>query len=191
MEIILRYILIPYLFVTPITFGGIIHSYAIKKNILPKFKIPIDFGKTINSKRVFGNNKTFRGFFIMIIAGGFWGLMLYFLGSAHNLDIVSGYYINPYNSVLLGGVLGLIYLLGELPNSFIKRRYNIADGKRTSGKYKRLSYFIDQADSSISVVIYLLYIGIEPIKVFSVFVTGTLIHIIFDKALYALRVKQK
>jgi hypothetical protein len=46
----------------------------------------------------------------------------------------SGRHLNdiPYEG-LYGASLGLVYILAELPNSFIKRRLDIAPGKNATG----------------------------------------------------------
>ncbi|MGD6810192.1 MAG: CDP-2,3-bis-(O-geranylgeranyl)-sn-glycerol synthase [Candidatus Bathyarchaeia archaeon] len=74
----------------------------------------IDFGKNfVDGKRLFGNNKTFRGFFFGWGAGLVVGLIeWYFLG------------LPPLVAVLtpLGG------LLGDLAGAFLKRRLDIPPG---------------------------------------------------------------
>jgi CDP-2,3-bis-(O-geranylgeranyl)-sn-glycerol synthase len=82
---------------------------------------PIDSGKTfLDGKPIFGSHKTIRGFFAGLIVGTLVGLVL---------QIVS-----PLQSVLvrydasLGFVLSLGALVGDLFDSFIKRRLGFPPG---------------------------------------------------------------
>ena len=82
---------------------------------------PIDFGKTfLDGKPIFGSHKTIRGFFAGLIVGTLVGFVL---------QIVS-----PLQSVLfrydasLGFVLSLGALVGDLFDSFIKRRLGFPPG---------------------------------------------------------------
>lgn len=75
---------------------------------------PIDSGKTfIDGKPIFGSHKTLRGFFAGLIIGTLVGLVQ----SA----------LFQYN-YLLGLVLSLGALIGDLCDSFIKRRLSIPPG---------------------------------------------------------------
>jgi CDP-2,3-bis-(O-geranylgeranyl)-sn-glycerol synthase len=49
----------------------------------------------------------------------------------------------------LGGALGVGAVLGELPNSFVKRRLGIPRGKTTSGPLAMVLYVWDQVDTVI------------------------------------------
>lgn len=82
---------------------------------------PIDFGKTfLDGKPIFGSHKTIRGFLAGLIVGTLVGFVL---------QIVS-----PLQSVLfqydasLGFVLSLGALVGDLFDSFIKRRLGFPPG---------------------------------------------------------------
>ena len=45
-------------------FAGIVNSIFCKSNILDFLKIPMDFNKRLyDNKRIFGDNKTWKGFF--------------------------------------------------------------------------------------------------------------------------------
>ena len=74
----------------------------------------IDFGKNfIDGKRLFGNNKTFRGFFFGWLIGFSVGL------------VVCYFFDYPFLFAILAP-LGA--LLGDLAAAFLKRRLNIAPG---------------------------------------------------------------
>ncbi len=76
--------------------------------------LPIDLGRKLrDGKRVFGKNKTFRGFFAGLVVGTFVGLIE---------SIVFNY------PVLFGLVTTLGALVGDLTGAFLKRRLDIPPG---------------------------------------------------------------
>ena len=77
---------------------------------------PVDFGRSfIDGKRVFGDNKSWEGILAGIIGGVAVGLSFY------------AYTHNPY-WILYGFLMSVGTMLGDLLNSFIKRRINIRPG---------------------------------------------------------------
>ncbi len=95
----------------------------------------MDFGRNfIDGKRVFGNNKTFRGFFFGWGVGFCVGLIEGFLFGFDNFPIVFSLLIP------LGA------LLGDLTGAFIKRRLNIAPGG--------LLPVVDQIDFVVGAIIF-------------------------------------
>ena len=70
---------------------------------------PIDAGRTfLDGRPIFGSRKTFRGFFAGLIIGTFVGFL--------------------QNNLLLGFMLSLGALVGDLTESFIKRRLGFLPG---------------------------------------------------------------
>jgi CDP-2,3-bis-(O-geranylgeranyl)-sn-glycerol synthase len=100
--------------------------------LLPQFEFPVDFGKKLRGKRIFGAHKTFRG----VVAGTLVGGTIYLV----QMQILSAYVNFFPNSQLatfnaqfhmwwLGFVLGFGALLGDMVKSFFKRQIHIAPGK--------------------------------------------------------------
>jgi CDP-2,3-bis-(O-geranylgeranyl)-sn-glycerol synthase len=95
----------------------------------------MDFGKNfIDGKRIFGNNKTFRGFFFGWGVGFAVGLMEGFAFGFQNFPV--------WFSLLIP--LGA--LLGDLTGAFIKRRIGIAPGG--------LLPIVDQIDFVVGAVVF-------------------------------------
>jgi CDP-2,3-bis-(O-geranylgeranyl)-sn-glycerol synthase len=95
----------------------------------------MDFGKNfVDGKRIFGNNKTFRGFFFGWAVGAGVGFIE---GWVFGFDRVP---------VLLSILIPLGALLGDLTGAFIKRRLNIAPGG--------LLPLVDQIDFVVGAVIF-------------------------------------
>lgn len=169
-------------FTTPLLASGLIHHFwVIKRGYLSSLVKPIDFNLTLNGKRLFGNSKTFRGFVVIIslssITIGF-------------LSLFSKIHLN-YNPLVSGALLGLGYSLGELPNSFIKRRMGMKEGTQGRGKLGILFYFFDQVDSIVGSLIFLLVIYSPTWKLLvSLFLVGTTLHVAIDTFLYFKGYKQ-
>ena len=98
---------------------------------VPILNYPLDFGKSINKIRIFGDHKTYRGFFAAILIATFIAYIQKFLFSASS--IIREYSIIDYSAtspVLIGFLMGFGALLGDLIESFIKRRLNKKPGER-------------------------------------------------------------
>ncbi len=95
----------------------------------------MDFGKNfIDGKRVFGNHKTFRGFFFGWAVGLAVGLVE---------GMVFGFQNFPF---LFSVLIPLGALLGDLTGAFTKRRLNIAPGG--------LLPIVDQIDFVVGAVVF-------------------------------------
>ncbi|MCF7872322.1 CDP-archaeol synthase [Candidatus Woesearchaeota archaeon] len=83
---------------------------------------PVDLGKKLNGKPIFGKNKSVRGIFFASIVGIVVAFIQYLLNfeSLHLVDY-SYFYI-------IGFLLGFGALLGDLVESFFKRRLNLKPG---------------------------------------------------------------
>ena len=88
---------------------------------------PVDLGKKYNNKFLFGKNKTYRGFFFGTITG-----MIAFYLQVLLYPYVSEYTFFDYtevNILIIGFLFGFGALLGDLVESFFKRRIGIESGK--------------------------------------------------------------
>lgn len=91
---------------------------------------PIDGGRTLNGRRLLGDNKTWRGIVVGAIAGGVTGILQYAyisLLSSEKEGLISYEYL-PY-VLLVSVTLGLSALLGDAVKSLIKRRFNFSPGE--------------------------------------------------------------
>jgi hypothetical protein len=123
----------------------VLHAPVLRYDLLKRLKRPI-------SDRLFGSNKTWRGALVMftgvfVATGVFWPLM------PDELD----------SWPLAGALIGAGTVLGELPNSFLKRRLGIGPGERrvTPGGIALVVY--DQADFVPAIAIALLPIWTMPL----------------------------
>lgn len=135
---------------------------------------PMDFGKNfVDGKRVFGNNKTFRGFFFG------WGVGF---GVGLLEGLVFGFQNFP---VLFALLIPLGALLGDLTGAFLKRRLGIAPGG--------LLPIVDQVDFVVGAVVFALPLAL-PTWGWELAVTVLLItppiHLFTNFLAYKLKLKK-
>jgi CDP-2,3-bis-(O-geranylgeranyl)-sn-glycerol synthase len=130
---------------------------------------PMDLGKNFtDGKRVFGNNKTFRGFFFGLAIGIAVGLME----------------VMVFNYPLLFSVLSpLGALLGDLTAAFLKRRLGIAPGG--------LLPIIDQVDFVVGALLFSLPLAIIYWQLaVAVLIITPPIHLLTNFVAYKLKLKK-
>ena len=103
---------------------------------------PLDCGATFRGRRLFGPNKTLRGFVVMIPATSAAFALVRSLGPAGPWPLTVGQY------AILGAVAGAGFMAAELPNSFIKRQLLIPAGaEATAPSLRQFFGVIDHLDS--------------------------------------------
>ena len=184
----------------PLMIGQILNVIILGRNRVKSiFKTPIDFGKNfIDGKRIFGDNKTWKGLILSIIlcilVSIIWGIICKYIPFIGNRNL---FYISNENTVLYnilsGGLSGLAYSIFELPNSFFKRRFDIAPGasSKVKGKKRFIFFIIDQLDSNIGILLVVWYFAkltfLEYLK--CVLIAG-LIHYLIIKTLCCFKLKE-
>ena len=130
----------------------------------------MDFGKNfVDGKRVFGNNKTFRGFFFGWAVG-----ML--VGSVESV-------VFPGFPVLFIVLIPLGALLGDLTGAFIKRRIGIAPGG--------LLPIVDQIDFVVGAVVFAIPLVIVSWELaVTVLLITPPIHLFTNYLAYKLKLKR-
>lgn len=186
-----------YVTLLPIILAGIMNMVWCKVSICDFLRKPIDLGSNfIDGRRVFGDNKTFKGIVGMVLFGiifsVIWGIGL----ESSTIEEYNYFYRNYDNSILfnifIGILMGLAYALFELPNSFVKRRLNITPGKNDISGLKRVFFvFLDQADSVFGCVLVVCFFYPLPVWYYFVYViVGALTHIVFNMLLYFLHLRK-
>lgn len=140
----------------PVICSGVFHMVVVKQRWLPALARPLDGGRSLRGRRVFGDNKTWRGVVVMIGAGAAIGAAQGALGGSSLARVSALGEVWLVDATPLGYALqygaahalfGLGYALGELPNSFLKRRIDIAPGTTGAGVLGAFFLLLDQADS--------------------------------------------
>ena len=159
----------------PLIFSGAVHMAVVKLNVLAALKIPIH-------KKLFGANKTWRGVVVMQLATAL-GVVL---ASVLWPDQFGG-----WNPLTLGVLLGLAYVVSELPNSFIKRRIGIEPGKRPP-RHGGWFAFADQADSAIGCALVCGWaLRLPAATVLILAAIGPAIHLIVNYSLYLMGLRKE
>lgn len=193
----MKTILTMYITMMPVILAGISNMVVVKRKWFKKRAKPIDNGKMLkDNKRIFGNNKTWLGFFTMIICSIIthivWGLICKVFAGMQSMNQLYLYYENTvlYNAIV-GAIMGVAYMIFELPNSFIKRRLDIPDGKTERGFKGKLFFVIDQLDSMFGVILVLAVASkISLLQYINYVLLGGLTHICVNLVLYKLRIRR-
>ena len=185
-----------YVTLVPTILAGVMVMLWCKLPILKAIAKPIDFGKDFaDGKRLFGDNKTWKGMLGYILFNTLFAVLWGFVcqgGALKDLNFFYQYHENtiPFN-LLIGVLLGLGYSLFELPNSFLKRRLDITPGKSISGFWKVFFIFLDQADSvfGVALVVWLFYpLGIGIYLLYILVGAGT--HLLLNMMLYFMHLRK-
>jgi CDP-archaeol synthase len=117
-----------------------------------RFAVPLDGGVRLRGRRVFGANKTLRGFLVMVPASSVIFLLLA-LAVAH--PAAAGLWpLTPAGYARLGACAALGFMAGELPNSFVKRQLNIEPGALALRWWTAAVQFaIDRVDSGVGMLL--------------------------------------
>ncbi len=145
----------------PVAVCGILHMVVVKARLLALLARPIDGGATLGGLPVFGPNKTWRGVVVMILGSALLGGLQGALGgdwAARSGVAAMDFSAAAGGSVVLGyaavnAIFGVGYVLGELPNSFLKRRLEITAGRTGAGLVGGFFFLLDQADSVIAALV--------------------------------------
>lgn len=186
-----------YISLFPAIMAGIFNMIWCKSKLCDFMKKPVDFGKDFcDKRRIFGENKTWKGFVGMIIGGCvfsvLWGLVC---GCSEYLTEHNYFYVNYLNTIeynaFTGILIGFAYALFELPNSFLKRRLDITPGKTTSGFKKVFFVFLDQADSIFGCVLVICLFYSMPLWFYLLYVfVGAATHIVLNILLYLVKLRK-
>jgi len=189
----------------PVILSGILHMIVVKKDLFPSLNVPLDAGRSFRGSRIFGDNKTWRGVVFMVLCSAFLGAAQGWLGGSWAetthweclafrdvgawVGFEPGVFVAGYATV--SAVLGLGYVLGELPNSFFKRRLALRPGETRRDLLGAVFLLVDQADSVIAALVlagicfsirwYVILVGI---------ICLTLLHLAINALLYLVKVRK-
>ncbi len=174
--------------------AGLAHSAWLASPGSRRFRHPIDGGLRVRGRRLFGDNKMVRGFVVMVPAAGlaFWGLGMLLDATSPALR-TSLWPLGNGELALLGVWAGLGFMLGELPNSFIKRQLDVAPGLPPAGGVARVVSFVaDRVDSILGMMAAISIATPTPIMTWVwVLIVGPGIHLGFSLLLHRLGVKAR
>jgi CDP-2,3-bis-(O-geranylgeranyl)-sn-glycerol synthase len=159
-----------------------------------RFSIPLDGGASWRGRRVLGDHKTLRGFIAIVPATGAAFAALGAFRESLPPWLASGLWPLPGAELfILGAWAAFWFMAGELPNSFLKRRWGVAPGAVPPGGAKRaLCLVIDRVDSIVVMLLALAAVVPLPgLTAVLVIVFGSAVHLAFSAVLWLVHVKER
>ena len=143
---------------SPLLLAAIAQGLCIKYDWLSRLRRPIDFGKSYKGKRIFGDHKTWRGLIINVLFCSLGAIIQAWLQSKG--DLPQWLFLLDYKSqaLTIGILIGFGMTVGELPNSFLKRRFGIPPGKSREGPLGVAFFISDQVDLTIGIWVFLFFL---------------------------------
>jgi len=156
--------------------------FAQRLGVLKFLALPIDNGKTINGKPIFGANKTWRGLIVGTTIAIVTAWLQYFLYSIQFFQKISLVNYPTINLWLLGFLFGFGALFGDLVKSFFKRRFSVSAGEPWIP--------FDQIDFVIGALVLVAFIYRPPLAVVvAVVLISPILHILTNNIGYYLKIK--
>ena len=157
------------------------------------FAVPIDRGRTFRGRRLLGDNKTLRGFLVMVPASACAFVLVSQVALGGTPEAFGLWRLSGLHYALLGAWAGLGFMLGELPNSFLKRQLDIAPGRLTSNRAAAVwQLAADRVDSGLGMLVAIALVVPLPWQTWAlVLLLGWSLHWGFSAALFRLRVKPR
>lgn len=182
--------------ILPMVLAGISNMVWMKLPLLESWRVPMDGGRRWrDGRRIFGDNKTWKGFVGMIGVTALWLQIFAVLAAlsptARELSLM------PFENWLpwawfYGAVWGLFYVLAELPNSFAKRRLNIAAGAEGQGCLGQFFKVLDQSDSVMGCLVGMLFFYVPSWQdALAILVLATGFHYLTNILLFVLGLKKQ
>jgi hypothetical protein len=173
----------------PITFAGLLLIMCMRKGWLEKLDVPLDGGLKLGGEPLIGKSKSLRSLILYLVVATLVTLLLH--SSAQVSDLVAPVFLtNPF---VLGPAITLSYLLGEIVNSFIKRRLGIAaSGGASSRLGSRVQAIFDNVDGIIASGLLFIFNYQVPAEILvTSFVLAVVIHLSTDLLMRRLQLKVK
>ena len=174
--------------VAAFTLAGICQTAWLALPVSQRLAIPIDGGRMVRGRRLFGANKTLRGFVIMVPATGVSFAVLAGTLGGMPAGLAGLWPVSATDYALLGTWAGFGFMLGELPNSFVKRQLGVDPGHASTAISTRpLFLVLDRVDSILGMLLALAVVVPVPwLTCAYVLVVGPLLHGSFSLVLFQL-----
>jgi hypothetical protein len=143
---------------SPLLLAAIAQGLCIKYDWLSRLRRPLDLGRAYKGIRIFGDHKTWRGLTINVLFCSLGAIIQAWLQGKGVLP--QWLFLLDYEShaLTVGVLIGLGMTVGELPNSFLKRRFEIPPGKSREGPLGIAFFIYDQVDLTIGIWVFLFFL---------------------------------
>lgn len=155
------------------------------------FSQPLDAGLSLRGRRLFGANKTLRGFVVMVPAtAAAFAALAALAGDPPALGLWN---LSVREYARAGAVAGFGFMAGELPNSFLKRQLGIAPGRAPANPLAAVCTFVlDRLDSGIGMLAALaLVVPVTWGTAGVVLLAGSVVHWTFSVVMFRLGLKAR
>ncbi len=172
--------------------AGLVHSLWMGSRWAARWRIPVDGGRTWRGRPLLGKNKTWAGFMVLPAAAGLFFALLRITTEILPYSFREGLWplsVGGYG--LLGFWLGLGFMAGELPNSFIKRQLDLPPGAPPKGRFvAALGFVIDRVDSIAGAfIVQSFVVPVGFLYAMDLLLVGPGLHWLFSALLFHLGVK--
>lgn len=173
-----------------VTTAGVLQVLWLRSPASRRFGQPVDFGWTLRGRRLFGDNKTWRGFLGMVpacaLAFPAWALLL-------GAGLPRPWDLSLLGYAGLGAACGLGFMAAELPNSLVKRQLDVLPGEAPqSPLWRRVGYAVDRLDSLVGGLLAVAcVVPMSPGVWLGCLVVGPGVHASLSYALYKAGVKRR
>lgn len=177
-----------------LSLAGIAHVFWLKSHTSQRWQQPLDAGLQWRSKRLFGPHKMLRGLMVLPPATALTFFVFSLLRPYMPEWLSSGMWpLTHLQYAGLGLLCGLVFMLAELPNSFLKRQLNIASGQTAQRPLLRHFFMLlDRCDSELGVLLVIsLLLPVSLMTWIWTLLLGVGLHAGFSYLLYLLGVKNR
>lgn len=174
--------------------AGVVHVAWMRSSISRALAIPIDGGASWRGRRLFGDHKTVRGFVAIVPATGVAFAALGAMRESLPAWLAPGVWtLPPAELFLVGAWAAFWFMAGELPNSFLKRRWGIVPGAVPSHGTKRaVCLALDRIDSiSVMLIALAFAVPLPMLTAVLLLIAGPAVHLLFSALLWLAHVKER
>ena len=174
--------------------AGLLQSLWLRSHVSRVLAIPLDGGRTFRGRPILGENKTLRGFVVMIPAVALaFAAVAIVVSLPRGVPLATLWQLTPAGYAALGAWAGFGFMAGELPNSFVKRRFGILPGQAPASRLTAaICFMIDRTDSIFGMLAALTVAVPTPWQTWVLVISfGPLIHWLFSWWLFRLGVKRR
>lgn len=178
------------LLITSFVLAGVAQTAWFRTTSSRLFLTPLDGGLTLRGRRIFGDNKTWRGLVVMIPATSVAFALMASIARAADVSV----WVLPIESYgTLGAWAGLGFMAGELPNSFVKRQLDIPPGHAAASRVGApIQLLIDRVDSCVGMLVAISVIVPVPWMTWTVVLAiGPFIHWLFSVLMFLIGIKPR
>lgn len=151
--------------------------------VMKHWNAPMDVGKHYRGRRIFGDHKTWRGFFVGGLLGcvGFWAQTAVYM---HNPGVREFCFIDygATSALWIGVLLSFGAMIGDAGGSFFKRQFNVQSGANW--------FPWDQIDFIVgALLLSVLVVRLSIVQYLTIVLVWTIVHLIFGALGYLTKLK--